>query len=99
MIKVFDSLHKVSPIPLVVFTGGEATLFLREVLATLHHIAEHSDTSSRLVTNASWAASLTAARRVLRSLKEAGLGNLTTRWMTPSGLYTPDPHRLCGGSS
>ncbi len=76
MTRVFDSLQRVAPIPLVVLTGGEPTLFLREVLATLQHISQKSDTFSRLVTNASWATSLKAARQVLRSLKEAGLGEL-----------------------
>jgi len=92
MIMVFGSLQRVAPIPLVVFTGGEPTLFLREVLATLQHILENSDTHSRIVTNASWATSLTAARGILRSLKEAGLGELNYSVDDFHQAYVPLTH-------
>ncbi len=92
MTMVFGSLQRVAPVPLVVFTGGEPTLFLREVLATLQQISQNSDTFSRLVTNASWATSLPTARRILRSLKESGLGELNYSVDDFHQAYVPLAH-------
>lgn len=92
MIMAFDSLQRVAPIPLAVFTGGEPTLCLREILTTLQHISENSDTFSRIVTKASWATSLTAARGILRSLKEAGLGELNYSMDDFHQAYIPLTH-------
>ncbi|WP_086843040.1 radical SAM protein [Amycolatopsis kentuckyensis] len=56
----------------VVFTGGEATLRWRDLLAALAH-ARDLGLPARLVTNAHWAANPERAREKLAALVEAGL--------------------------
>ncbi|POM26212.1 pyrroloquinoline quinone biosynthesis protein PqqE [Actinomadura rubteroloni] len=59
----------------VVFTGGEATLRWRDLLAGLSH-ARALGLPTRLVTNAHWAATPDRARDRLRRLKDAGLDEI-----------------------
>jgi len=70
---IFDRLHSVGLVPVVVFTGGEPLLYRKDVEETIRHIREVSDTPMRIVTNAFWARNIKTARTLLRNLKEAGL--------------------------
>jgi hypothetical protein len=56
----------------VVFTGGEATLRWRELLAAIEH-ATRLGLPTRVVTNAHWARTLERARTKLGELRDAGL--------------------------
>jgi len=56
----------------VVFSGGEPTLFPKTLEAGIR-AAHHAGLRTRIVTNGSWARSLTAGTRVLAALREAGL--------------------------
>jgi len=59
----------------VVFAGGEPTLLKEHLLDAIAY-CDANDISTRIVTNASWATSRAAARRMLVQLREAGLREL-----------------------
>lgn len=73
--KTIDELHAGSPLYTVVFAGGEPTLAKRTLSQAIRHCADKG-LNTRLVTNASWASTDRAARRVLRRLHEDGLAEL-----------------------
>ena len=72
MLGVYDRLSEFGIVPLVVFTGGEPMLFAKDVLAVIEHVSQFGS-ATRVVTNASWAATPRAADRMIKRLKNAGL--------------------------
>lgn len=75
MTKVIDELHAADGLQVVVFAGGEPTLLKETLLEAIAH-CDSLGISTRMVTNASWAVSDHAARRMVRKLREAGLAEL-----------------------
>lgn len=73
---IYDNLHHLSKVGLVVFTGGEPFIYKKEILEVLKHIKLSGPTISRIVTNASWAKSYGVAKRILQEFKDAGLTEL-----------------------
>jgi hypothetical protein len=72
MIRAYDEMSSVMPVANVVFTGGEPTLYLNDVIQVLEHIKKDGVTS-RVVTNAYWGKTEKLARSVLQRLKDASL--------------------------
>lgn len=70
-----DEFNAAVPLALVVFTGGEPTLLLEDLLKAIRYAAERG-ILTRLVTNCHWASSRTRAKKMLERLREAGLGEL-----------------------
>jgi len=75
MTRVIDDLHEVSGLQVVVFAGGEPTLMKGSLLDAIAH-CDARGIPTRMVTNASWATSDYAARKMVRTLREAGLAEL-----------------------
>jgi organic radical activating enzyme len=71
IVSAIDQAHRLG-FANVVFTGGEATLRWRDLLAALSH-ARDLGLPTRLVTNAHWAATPERAREKLAALVDAGL--------------------------
>jgi len=61
------------PVANVVFTGGEPTLFRKDIIRTLKHIHKVGSAPTRIVTNAYWGKDYKKAYEFVLSLKEAGL--------------------------
>jgi len=59
----------------IVFTGGEATLYMENLLMGIKY-AKEKKFPVRLVTNAHWASSIENTQKVLQSLIEAGLDEI-----------------------
>lgn len=76
MKKIYDNLHHLDKVGLVVFTGGEPFLYREEILKVLKHIKLSEPTFSRIVTNASWAKSYKVAKKILQEFKDVGLTEL-----------------------
>jgi len=72
MIRVYDEMSSLMPVANVVFTGGEPTLYINDVVKVIQHIKKDG-VSSRIVTNAYWGKTEKLARRFLTKLKNAGL--------------------------
>lgn len=72
MISFVDQVHAFGRLQLVVFTGGEPFLLGRDLLACVEHCAARG-LATRIVTNAFWARTRSAALRAVRACKEAGL--------------------------
>jgi len=70
--RVIDDLRRSGPLSLVIFAGGEPTLLKNHLLDAIAY-CDAVGISTRVVTNVSWATSFRAARRMLVSLREAGL--------------------------
>ncbi len=75
MKEVITTLDDLLGLSLVVFTGGEPFLKLRDVEAAIT-FSRARNISTRIVTNAFWATSASAARRILGRLKEKGLSEI-----------------------
>jgi hypothetical protein len=75
MRKAIDELHRRSPLRVVIFAGGEPLLLGEHLLDAIAH-CDALGIITRIVTNAYWATSFDAARRVLNRLREAGLAEL-----------------------
>jgi organic radical activating enzyme len=75
MIVVIDEVLALSAVQLIVFTGGEALLFRREVERAIRHAKSHN-IWTRIVSNAVWATSRKQADKVLHGLKKSGLCEL-----------------------
>ena len=72
--KAIDEAEKLSFLN-VVFTGGEATLYMENLLLGIKY-AKEKKFPVRLVTNAHWASSIENTRKVLNNLIEAGLDEI-----------------------
>ena len=72
MRKLFDEQHRSIGVSHVVFTGGEPTLFIKDVLKMIEHVSRHN-LPTRIVTNAYWGKSKALANRFVSRLKRAGL--------------------------
>ena len=73
--QIIDSLEFLiqnSPVKIVVFTGGEATILGDDLLEAISYCAVRG-IPTRLVTNASWATDNKRAEEVLTDLRDAGL--------------------------
>lgn len=75
MKEVIATLDDLSGLSLVVFTGGEPLLKMKEVEEAIR-FASSRNIASRVVTNAFWATSAAAAKHVLGRLKECGLSEI-----------------------
>ena len=75
MRSAIDEFHSAAPLALVVFTGGEPTLLLEDLLKAIRYAAGLG-ILTRLVTNCHWASSGQKAQEMLKQLRAAGLGEL-----------------------
>ena len=73
--KAIDDAYKIPSIRLVVFTGGESSLFPDILEEGIKYAAEHGFVT-RLVSNAWWAGSLKRAMEYISRWKECGLEEL-----------------------
>jgi MoaA/NifB/PqqE/SkfB family radical SAM enzyme len=73
--RAVDDLYEQNGLQVVVFAGGEPTL-LKEVLLDAIAHCDARGITTRVVTNASWATSDHAARKMVRKFREAGLSEL-----------------------
>lgn len=69
------SLHTKTPLQVVVFAGGEPLLLGNDLLDAVA-LCDSLGIVTRVVTNAYWATSISAARRLTNVLREAGLAEL-----------------------
>lgn len=72
MLKIFYEMLSLMKIRLVVFTGGEPTLFLDEICKVISEVSKHN-IPTRVVTNAYWGKNAYLAEKVVSKLKDAGL--------------------------
>lgn len=72
MKRVIDQLNQINKLDLVVFAGGEPTLLGEALLDAIAHVTQLGS-STRLITNASWAPTQEKARNKAVKLREAGL--------------------------
>lgn len=77
MLDAIAQISNVKTAEVLVFTGGETTLFLEQLLKGIK-AGKKAGMLTRIVTNAWWADTEENARKILRSLKEAGLDELNT---------------------
>jgi MoaA/NifB/PqqE/SkfB family radical SAM enzyme len=75
IVKVIDELHSIGTLQVVVFAGGEPTLMKETLLDSIAH-CDMLGITTRVVTNASWATTDYAAKKMIRKLREAGLAEL-----------------------
>ncbi len=75
--KFIDELTSIPSVKVVVFTGGEPTLYLDELLHGIEY-AHKKGFITRLVTNAWWARTYEEARKFLKMLREYGLDEIST---------------------
>jgi hypothetical protein len=75
IIRVVDEIKNSSQLNTIIFAGGEPTLLKQKLLASVDY-ASRQGLNTRLVTNASWAVSETAALEKLTQLRNAGLREL-----------------------
>lgn len=94
MIKAIKEAYDVASIRVVVFTGGEPTLFLDQVVEGVK-LASELGFSTRLVTNGWWATTYEKAYEILSRLKSAGLKELNISydrfhdpWLAKFGGFT-----------
>lgn len=73
--QAIDRLNEQEKLAAVVFAGGEPTLLKDHLLNAIAY-CDSLDISTRVVTNASWATSPAAAKRMVVQLREAGLREL-----------------------
>jgi len=73
--KVVFELNQSNPLQTIIFAGGEPTLLGEQLLDAIA-FSESLGISTRLVTNAYWATSPSAARAKVVALREAGLTEL-----------------------
>jgi Radical SAM superfamily len=73
--KAIDDLHNRSKLDVVVFAGGEPTLIREDLFEAIAH-CDYKGIVTRVVTNASWAVTDHAARKMVRRFREAGLAEL-----------------------
>lgn len=92
MIDIFDQLRDLMPVSNVVFTGGEPTLFRKDILQTLRHIQVHQPTPSRIVTNAYWGNKPDKAHAFVEELRDAGLTEFNFSVDDFHQEYIPLPH-------
>jgi len=79
-----------SDIRVIVFAGGEPTLLGIKTLSNAIDYARNKGLVSRLVTNASWARTEDHSRRLLSSLREAGLNEINISFDDYHSPYVPD---------
>jgi hypothetical protein len=70
--RVIDELRRSSPLRLVIFAGGEPTLLKNDLLDAIAY-CDAMGILTRVVTNVSWATTFDTARKILVSMREAGL--------------------------
>jgi len=83
-----DALHSLSPLRLVIFTGGEPLLLGKDLLDTISY-ADSFGISTRVVTNAFWADTPENAGKVLSELREAGLKEINVSTDDFHAPYVP----------
>lgn len=91
MLKIYKQQKETIGITNVVFTGGEPTLFLNEILPVIETIF-NDGYATRVVTNAYWGKSESLARKVLGQLKSAGLTELNYSVDDFHQKYVPMEH-------
>ena len=72
--RVIDQAYEIPSIQLIVFTGGECTLFPEHLKASIEYAAENGFIT-RIVTNAWWASNYDKAREFLEELIHMDLKN------------------------
>jgi hypothetical protein len=75
IIETVETANAANPLLTVVFAGGEPTLLKDQLLDAIAHVASLG-IRTRLVTNATWAPTLEAARAYVNVLREAGLDEI-----------------------
>jgi hypothetical protein len=75
MSRVIDQALELGSLIVVVFTGGEPLLKLRDVMETIRYAQQHR-LWTRIVTNSFWAATPDIALQILGDLKQAGLSEI-----------------------
>lgn len=75
MFKIIDQAYSIPSIKLIVFSGGEPTLYIDQLKAGIHH-AYKKGFSTRIVSNAWWAQSYEKAFTVISELANSGLTEL-----------------------
>lgn len=75
IISTIDTLHRKSPLRVVVFAGGEPTLAKNALRPSIKH-CKNLGITTRMVTNASWAGSDVKAKQILLRIRKWGLDEL-----------------------
>ena len=79
MLDALNQVSKVKSVKVVVFTGGETTLYLDQLLTGIS-TAKNFGLLTRIVTNGWWADTELKARKMLTDLKNAGLDEINTSY-------------------
>ncbi|WP_049971839.1 radical SAM protein [Haladaptatus cibarius] len=86
--QAFEEAEELDTLQLVVFTGGEVTLHLDKLLASIKE-AKSRGYRTRIVTNAWWAHNMERARSMIKKLVDAGLDEINTSYDDFHTEYAP----------